>query len=104
MRVSVPAIVAALAGAAVASSSDLAPRNFIYIVPDGYGTASQVLARDFVSIRDGHGTVDRPSTQQLGADRLVRPFPISGPALRALWLTGSSSRSSAPSARNRPTA
>ncbi|MBE3044491.1 hypothetical protein IMZ48_18370 [Candidatus Bathyarchaeota archaeon] len=102
VSVSVSVIVGALAGAAVASppghgnghgpgngnghgppGHGQETRNFIYIVPDGYGVASQVLARDFVSIRDGDGTTARPATKQLGADPLVRPLPIPGPLLRA---------------------
>lgn len=72
MKVSASIIISTLAGVVVASSSTPAPRNFIYIVPDGYGTASQALARDYVSIQNNKGTADRPRTVQLGADPLVR--------------------------------
>ncbi|SPO07155.1 related to alkaline phosphatase [Cephalotrichum gorgonifer] len=73
MRLSAAAIVSALAGIANASSSSCCPktRNFIYIVPDGYGVASQVLARDYVALKNGDGTVNRPNSPQIGADRLV---------------------------------
>ncbi|CZS92123.1 hypothetical protein WAI453_000093 [Rhynchosporium graminicola] len=48
-----------------------AARSFIYIVPDGFGVASQTLARDYVSaIRNG-GQIDRPKTFQLAADQMV---------------------------------
>lgn len=72
MKISVSAVVGAFAGAAAASTYESAPRNFIYIVPDGYGAASQVLARDYVAIQNGDGSVDRPNSLQLGADPLVR--------------------------------
>lgn len=46
-------------------------KNFIYVVPDGYGVASQVLARDFLSLTDGDGTVERPNSAQIGVDSMV---------------------------------
>lgn len=75
MKVTVSAVVGAFAGAAAAQTYESGPRNFIYIVPDGYGAASQVLARDYVSILNGDGSVERPNSQQLGADPLVRLLP-----------------------------
>ncbi|KEY74451.1 hypothetical protein S7711_04489 [Stachybotrys chartarum IBT 7711] len=64
----------ALAGAlAQSTTAACVPRakNFIYVVPDGYGVASQVLARDFYSITSGEGTVARPNTAALGVDTIV---------------------------------
>ena len=46
-------------------------KSFIYIVPDGFGTASQTLARDYVSALRNGGNVDRPVTYQLAADQMV---------------------------------
>ncbi|KAH7420111.1 alkaline phosphatase [Cadophora sp. MPI-SDFR-AT-0126] len=46
-------------------------RSFIYIVPDGFGTASQTLARDYVSALKNGGNIDRPVTYQLAADQMV---------------------------------
>ncbi|KAH9879728.1 hypothetical protein IAQ61_001547 [Plenodomus lingam] len=46
-------------------------RNFIYIVPDGFGVASQSLARDYASLlRNGEDPM-APVSIQLPADRLV---------------------------------
>ena len=77
MKISASIIISTLFGAVVALSLAPAPRNFIYIVPDGYGTASQALARDYVSIQENKGTVNRPRTVQLGADLLVSLFLVS---------------------------
>lgn len=46
-------------------------RNFIYVVPDGYGIASQTLARDYYSIINGEGTAARPNSAQIGVDSMV---------------------------------
>lgn len=46
-------------------------KNFIYVVPDGYGTASQVMGRDYYSILNGEGTVDRPNSIAIGVDSMV---------------------------------
>ena len=80
MKVPASIIITTLFGVVVASLSAPAPRNFIYIVPDGYGTASQALARDYVSIQDNKGTADRPGTVQLGADPLVSLLLVSSVA------------------------
>ncbi|KAI9150698.1 Repressible alkaline phosphatase [Paramyrothecium foliicola] len=64
----------ALAGAllnGVDAASAPKAKNFIYVVPDGYGVNSQVLARDFYSITGGEGTVARPNTAALGVDTIV---------------------------------
>jgi alkaline phosphatase len=45
-------------------------RNFIYIVPDGYGPASQTMARDYVSLLQ-HGDPNAPISIQLPADQMV---------------------------------
>ncbi|KAF2848601.1 alkaline phosphatase [Plenodomus tracheiphilus IPT5] len=46
-------------------------RNFIYIVPDGFGVASQTLARDYVSLLQNGETPKAPVSIQLPADRMV---------------------------------
>jgi len=46
-------------------------RNFIYIVPDGYGQASQTMARDYVSLLRNGENPKAPVTIQLAADQLV---------------------------------
>lgn len=44
-------------------------KNFIYIVPDGYGPASQTMARDYLSLlRTGQEHI---ITEPLAADELV---------------------------------
>lgn len=62
----------AFACALVKTAAAVKTKNFIYIVPDGYGISSQVLARDFYSITNGEGTVARPNTAALGVDNIVR--------------------------------
>ncbi|KAF6834830.1 alkaline phosphatase [Colletotrichum plurivorum] len=65
--------------AAAVAASALAPalvsaaqaRNFIYIVPDGYGQASQTMARDYVSLLANGQNPDAPVSIQLAADKLV---------------------------------
>lgn len=47
-------------------------RNFIYVVPDGFGPASQTLARDYFNIINGNGTAARPNSAEIGADSIVR--------------------------------
>lgn len=61
----------ALAHASVQTEDCPQARNFIYVVPDGYGGASQVLARDYYSLMNDVGTVERPSTAQIGVDSMV---------------------------------
>ncbi|CAG9990713.1 unnamed protein product [Clonostachys byssicola] len=61
----------ALACALVKGAAAVKTKNFIYIVPDGYGISSQVLARDFYSITNGEGTVAQPNTAALGVDNIV---------------------------------
>ncbi|KAK0392011.1 hypothetical protein NLU13_1509 [Sarocladium strictum] len=46
-------------------------KNFIYVVPDGYGIASQVMARDYQSVMNGAGSVERPNTAKIGVDNMV---------------------------------
>jgi alkaline phosphatase len=66
---------AAAAGAAlieaVAAKDCPKAKNFIYVVPDGYGIASQVMARDYFSIINGEGTVARPNSAAIGVDSMV---------------------------------
>jgi alkaline phosphatase len=49
-------------------------KNFIYIVPDGYGPASQTLARDYASLLLNGENPKRPVTYQLPVDKLVSFF------------------------------
>jgi alkaline phosphatase len=46
-------------------------KSFVYIVPDGYGPASQTLARDYASLLKNGENPDRPVTYQLAADQMV---------------------------------
>ncbi|RYP35693.1 hypothetical protein DL768_010973 [Monosporascus sp. mg162] len=46
-------------------------RNFIYIVPDGYGPASQTMARDYVSLMQNGENPRAPVSIQLPADEMV---------------------------------
>ncbi len=47
-------------------------KNVIYVVPDGFGTASQVLARDFDSLLLHGENITSPVTYQLAVDKMVR--------------------------------
>ena len=46
-------------------------RNFIYIVPDGFGPASQTMARDYVSLLQHGENPKAPVSMQLPADQMV---------------------------------
>lgn len=46
-------------------------RNFIYIVPDGFGPASQTMARDYVSLLQNGENPKAPVSIQLAADQMV---------------------------------
>jgi alkaline phosphatase len=46
-------------------------RNFIYIVPDGFGPASQTMARDYVSLIQNGQNPKAPVSIQLPADQMV---------------------------------
>ncbi|TDZ21784.1 Repressible alkaline phosphatase [Colletotrichum orbiculare MAFF 240422] len=46
-------------------------KNFIYIVPDGYGPASQTMARDYVSLMQNGQNPRAPVSIQLAADKMV---------------------------------
>ena len=68
-----------LALSALAYAGRVCPRdhgikNFIYIVPDGYGPASQTMARDFTSLMNG-AEPDAPVSISLPADELVCKTP-----------------------------
>lgn len=63
------ALAASLVNPAVAH--DRKTRNFIYVVPDGFGPASQTLARDYLNIINGNGTAARPNSAAIGADSIV---------------------------------
>jgi alkaline phosphatase len=54
-------------------------KNFIYIVPDGYGQASQTMARDYASLQKTGSNASAPIIQELAGDRLVcRKFGMAG--------------------------
>lgn len=46
-------------------------RNFVYIVPDGYGPASQTMARDYASLLQHGENPKAPVSIQLPADQMV---------------------------------
>ncbi|KAH8880109.1 alkaline phosphatase [Thozetella sp. PMI_491] len=46
-------------------------KNFIYIVPDGFGPASQTMARDFTSLMANGENPKAPISIQLPADKMV---------------------------------
>jgi alkaline phosphatase len=46
-------------------------RNFIYIVPDGFGPASQTMARDFASLIQNGENPKAPVSMQLPVDTMV---------------------------------
>ncbi|KXJ92331.1 alkaline phosphatase [Microdochium bolleyi] len=62
-----------LVASQTASATWLFPsaKNFIYIVPDGFGPASQTMARDYVSLLRNGENPKRPVSYQLPADKLV---------------------------------
>jgi alkaline phosphatase len=62
------AVVGLLAHTALAAPS---AKNFIYIVPDGYGPASQTMARDYVSLIENGENPNAPISIQLAADKMV---------------------------------
>ncbi|WQF78423.1 Putative alkaline phosphatase, alkaline-phosphatase-like, core domain superfamily [Colletotrichum destructivum] len=68
MRSSAVVVAAALAHSALSAP---AVKNFIYIVPDGYGPASQTMARDYVSLIENGGNPKAPVSIQLAADKMV---------------------------------
>lgn len=74
MRLSLSLVVAAgvaLVEPVLAAKSHPKTKNFIYVVPDGYGIASQTLARDYYSVTGGEGTVERPNAARIGVDSMV---------------------------------
>jgi alkaline phosphatase len=72
MRVNFAIAVASTALLESATAKAPKAKNFIYVVPDGYGIASQVLARDFYSLTEGEATTGRPNSAQIGVDSMVR--------------------------------
>ncbi|KAF2257815.1 alkaline phosphatase [Lojkania enalia] len=64
-------LVGLLAGTASATWIFPQARNFIYIVPDGYGQASQTMARDYISLLRNGENPSAPFSIRLGADDLV---------------------------------
>lgn len=71
MRLSLTAAVAGTALLEAVLATTPKAKNFIYVVPDGYGIASQVLARDFYSLTEGDATTGRPNAAQIGVDSMV---------------------------------
>lgn len=63
----------ALAAVALAQSTMAAiePRNFIFIVPDGMGPASQTLIRTYLSMTNGDSTTRAPRIKSLPLDVTV---------------------------------
>lgn len=64
-------VVGAFAQATIAAPSVQA-KNVIYIVPDGYGQASQSMARHLHSLLKNGGDGGAPVIEELAADDLVR--------------------------------
>lgn len=50
-------------------------RNFIYVVPDGFGPASHTLWRDYLSIINKNGTELRPNSTATDLDGIVSAPP-----------------------------
>ena len=48
-----------------------AAKSFVYIVPDGFGAASQTMARDYVSLLQNGENPKAPVSVQLPADQMV---------------------------------
>ncbi|TLS30321.1 hypothetical protein PpBr36_03776 [Pyricularia pennisetigena] len=70
MRTAVTAIAMA-AWAALSVQAVPSAKNFIYIVPDGFGPASQTMARDYVSLIQNGENPKRPVGFQLPGDKMV---------------------------------
>lgn len=65
-------LLASSAYAATCSGGDNnAIRNFIYVVPDGFGHASQTMARDYYSLMQNGKNISQPKSHQLPHDKLV---------------------------------
>lgn len=89
-------IIVSVSNAAVtgyANWDDAPAKNFIYIVPDGYGVASQVMARDYASLLKNGENPAQPKTYQLPADELVRSDSWCS------WISGSMSNAEKRTAR-----
>ncbi|KAH8176582.1 alkaline phosphatase domain-containing protein [Sarocladium implicatum] len=76
MRFTAPIAAAVLAYTQVATAAApekpaVQAKNVIYIVPDGYGQASQSLARDLYSLVETGSTASKPEIVSLAADELV---------------------------------
>jgi alkaline phosphatase len=68
------AAIGALAQAVTAAAPEkpaVEAKNVIYIVPDGYGQASQTLARDLYSLLETGSTNGKPEILSLAADQLA---------------------------------
>lgn len=64
------AIAGALAQTTVGAS--IQAKNFIYVVPDGYGQSSQTMARDLKSLVETGNPANRPGEiKKIAADELV---------------------------------
>lgn len=69
MRTAIAAAGVALIQSAAAASVEA--KNVIYIVPDGYGPASQNMARDLASLIETGTTASSPKIHELPVDDLV---------------------------------
>ncbi|KAH7329443.1 putative alkaline phosphatase [Stachybotrys elegans] len=66
------AVAAVGAFAHTVASASVQAKNFIYVVPDGYGQSSQTMARDLKSLVDSGNPASRPGEiPPLAADELV---------------------------------
>jgi alkaline phosphatase len=68
------AIIAGTAFIQTAVAVSVQAKNVIYIVPDGYGPASQNMARDLASLVDSGTTGSNPQIHELPVDDLVSEF------------------------------
>ncbi|KHN97262.1 Alkaline phosphatase-like, alpha/beta/alpha [Metarhizium album ARSEF 1941] len=51
-------------------SSAKKTRNFIYVVPDGFGPASQTLTRDYLTMGKGAEGTGKPNSTRIGVDNM----------------------------------
>ena len=68
------ALIAGTALVQTAVAASVQAKNVIYIVPDGYGPASQNMARDLASLVETGTTGSNPEIQELPVDNLVPQF------------------------------
>jgi alkaline phosphatase len=84
----VTAIAAAGAFAQTAVAASVQAKNFIYVVPDGYGQSSQTMARDLKALVESGSPANRPGDiPPIAADELVSTIATSRTPLEKLRLT-----------------